>query len=312
MSSNLLRVASVTVTFNPDPSRLARQLAALRGEVDDMLVVDNGSATSLGSQLPPQALPGLVELGENRGVAAGFNVGIEEARRRGARFVLLLDHDSVPAPGMVAALVEGHGRATAIAGREVAAVGPRVCDARDRRELPFVRFGWTHNRHVRCASDADGPIACDFLISSGCLLALDCFERVGPLDEGLFIDSVDLEWCCRARSRGFALYGICSARLEHALGDERRTVLPGVSLVVHSPERLYYMTRNRLRLYGRGYVPLKWKLKDALRALSKVAATLAFLSPRAAYARMTAHAVADALAGRAGKRREASGSERAS
>jgi rhamnosyltransferase len=65
--------------------------------------------------------------------------------------------------------------------------------------------------------------------------------------------------------------------------------------------RLYYMTRNRILLYQRAYVPLKWKLKDFLRVLAKFAATMLFVSPRREYARMSYWAVRDALARRGGK-----------
>ena len=70
---------------------------------------------------------------------------------------------------------------------------------------------------------------------------------------------------------------------------------------MHSPERIYYMTRNRVRLYGRRYVPLKWKVKDVLRMIAKFAALVLFVSPRMAYARMTALALRDAFAGRGGR-----------
>jgi rhamnosyltransferase len=70
---------------------------------------------------------------------------------------------------------------------------------------------------------------------------------------------------------------------------------------VHSPERIYYMTRNRLLLYQRAYMPLKWKLKDLLRFLAKFAATVLLVRPRRENARMTLWAIRDALAGRGGR-----------
>ena len=188
-----------------------------------------------------------------------------------------------------------------MSGAGIAALGPRVKDLRDSREYPFVRLGWLRNRHVRCDAASQDVIPCDFLISSGTLMPLAAYTQVGPFEDGLFIDSVDREWCFRALDRGFVLLGVCAASLDHRLGDERRRALLGMELVVHSPARLYYMTRNRLLLYQRAYVPLKWKLKDFLRVLAKFAATMLFVAPRGEYARMTLRAVRDALAGRGGK-----------
>jgi rhamnosyltransferase len=294
------RIASITVTFNPDAGRLERQMQALRGQVDEIVIVDNASSKPVAPFHEAMEAVRVVALAENRGVASGFNIGMREARARGAEFALLLDHDSVPSPGMVEHLVAGYRAAAKSTALPVAAAGPRVLDLRDRREYPFIRLGWLRNAHVRCAGPQE-LVYCDFLSSSGALIALRHLDRIGEFDESLFIDSVDFEWCCRARSMGYSLVGVCGARLDHWLGDERREVVRDIALVVHSPQRLYYMTRNRLLLYRRSYVPLRWKLKDVLRLLVKFAATMALLRPRASYARMTWLAVRHAFARRGGK-----------
>jgi rhamnosyltransferase len=306
MSSEPSGVVAVTVAFNPDTARLAAQLGALHGQVDEILILDNASDERVEDALrgrlgdEPGATPvKFITLDRNEGVARGFNIGARHAAAIGARFVLLLDDDSVPAPDMVARLLEGYRQGAALAGT-VAAVGPRVNDPRDPREYPFIRLGWLHNPRVRCGGSR-GIVACDFLISSGSLVALDALQSVGEFDEPLFIDSVDLEWCCRARARDFALYGVCAACLDHRLGDRRRVFLGFVQLVVHSPARIYYMTRNRFLLYRRPYMPLKWKLKDFLRALAKFTATMLFVAPRLEYARMTLRAIRDAAGRRGGE-----------
>lgn len=307
------RISSITVAFNPEAARLAQQVGALAGQVSEMVVVDNGSQPSLEALFarhdpnhPEFREPALrvVMLRENAGIARGLNVGIGAARASGAEFVLLLDHDSVPARDMVELMVAAFRRDAAKPGAaRIAAMGPRVKDFRDAREYPFIRLGWLRNRHLRCGNMGGEVVECDFLISSGTLLPLASFDAIGPFEEDLFIDSVDREWCFRARARGFTLKGVCAAQLDHRLGDHRRSVAGGIELIVHSPERLYYMTRNRMLLYQRAYVPLKWKLKDFLRVLAKFAATLALVAPRAEYARMTWWAIRDALARRGGKLR---------
>jgi rhamnosyltransferase len=305
---SLVHVCSITVAFNPDPARLAEQIAALRGQVDEILIVDNHSEPPAetvlrrSGEFPPHERTRLrfVRLDDNRGVAAAFNLGAREAASAGAQFVLLLDHDSVPAPDMVSKLLGAYRHCSELPGAQpVAAVGPRVNDRRNAREYPFIRLGWLYNPRLRCGA-SESVVPCDFLISSGSLIALDALAHVGEFDESLFIDSVDLEWCSRARARGFALYGACAARLDHRLGDRHHVVMKGIRLVVHSPRRVYYMTRNRLLLYRRPYMPLKWKLKDALRAAAKFVATVLLVPPRLEYAKMTLRAIRDAAARRGG------------
>jgi rhamnosyltransferase len=92
------------------------------------------------------------------------------------------------------------------------------------------------------------------------------------MDEGLFIDHVDTEWCLRAKSQGFRLFGVPSAAMEHRIGGEVRSVRLGgrvrhVSL--HSPLRLYCNQRNSLLLHRRGYPSLRWRLADLSRMVMR-------------------------------------------
>ena len=309
-----MRITSITVAFNPDPCRLVTQLATLRDQIDEIVVVDNGSAQPIKTILAQPETATLIGgashiniiiLAENQGIASGFNTGIATAREGGAEFVLLLDQDSVPAPDMVSRLLKGYQQASGEnATGGVAAVGPRIVDARDKHEFPFIRLGWFRNQHIRCADSHENLVACDFLISSGSLIAMTAFDKIGGFDEALFIDSVDLEWCFRARSARLSLYGICDAKLDHRLGDHRRVVLNKIFLVVHSPLRIYYITRNRILLYWRPHVPLKWKLKDLLRMAAKFMAIMLFVAPRREYLRMTLLAIRDGFANRGGRLRD--------
>ncbi|MEO8385152.1 MAG: glycosyltransferase family 2 protein [Betaproteobacteria bacterium] len=311
-----VRTASITVTFNPDPDRLAKQVCALLAQTTQIFIVDNGSTSNVENVLTRPEFSSnadlasritFIELQQNQGIATAFNAGAEAAIGVGAEFVLLLDQDSIPANDMIAKLVAGFRRATiALAASSmgtVAAVGPRITDARSKSEFPFITFGWLSNKHNRCKSHDGKLIATDFLISSGALLSIAAFKNIGRFDDALFIDNVDLEWCCRARSRGFSLYGVCDAELNHQLGHQRRIFFSLINHVVHSPSRVYYQTRNRLLLYRRGYMPLKWKLKDILRLFAKFSTTILFIAPRLEYMRMTILGIRDGLANRGGKMR---------
>lgn len=296
------RTASVTVAFNPDVPRIEMQLRALREQVDVLIVVDNGCAVPLRARLSELGLADAivwVVLDKNQGIAGGLNAGIAAARAGEAEFVICMDHDSVPMPGCIASLRVGLEKLE-LAGEKVAAVGPRISDPRGR-ESPFIKLAWLAHKHQYCSGDT-GALETDFLISSGCLARVSSYDPggVGLLDEDLFIDSVDFEWCCRARSKGFKLYGICDAVLDHRLGDSRKNIAGLWPMIIHSPERLYYMTRNRIVLYGRSYIPLRWKYKDTLRMVAKLTLTLMFVSPRLRYLKLSLRGMKDAVLGRRG------------
>jgi rhamnosyltransferase len=298
-----IRIASVTIAFNPEPKRFTAQLRRLLQQVDILIVIDNASTVPAETSVDPDLAQSVIwhRTQNNLGIAAALNLGIAHASEQHCDTVLLMDHDSIPSEHMVAELNRALTTLEASQKSVVAAVGPRIVDERNRTGFPFVRLGWLMNQKIyRDASD--DLIECDFLISSGTLARIASFEpnAVGPFDESLFIDSVDMEWCYRARSRRHQLYGVCRTSLDHRLGDNRQRIAPSVTLIVHSPLRLYYMTRNRIALYRRGYIPLKWKLKDGLRMLLKLASSALFLTPRLGYLKMGLRGAMDALRGTSG------------
>jgi rhamnosyltransferase len=273
-------VCAVLVTYHPDLAVLARQLAALAPQVGHVVLVDNASPGA-GVRDLCAAHPAVLQIAlpENRGLATAMNIGIERARAfADASRVLLMDQDSVPAPGMVAELATALTRLTDTG--KVAAVGPRFRDAREPADAPFVRIRFPFNRKLRCAGDCT-EIRCDFLISSGCLIPLAVLDAVGEMDDALFIDNVDLDWCFRAVAADYNLYGVCAARLQHHLGDARRRI-PGLprGVVVHPPQRLYYMMRNRVLLYRRAYTPARWIAQDVPRLVVKLLLFALLVPPR--------------------------------
>lgn len=300
------QVAAVVVAYCPDALLLDRLLAAARPQVAEIVIVDNTPADSGHAPLRTPAEVHVIALGANAGLAAGINRGCEFARARDARFVLLFDQDSEPAPDMVQRLCDAWAAASA-QGRRLAATGPRFQDDRGAHTAPFLRVGFPHNRIVE-AGESEAFVDVDMLITSGCLVSVEALDDAGSMDESLFIDNVDIEWCFRAKARGWALAGAPAARLAHRLGDEHVTA-PGwaralgkESAIHHSPVRLYYITRNRIRLYWKAHVPLAWKAQDLLRLPAKIALALWIAPDRRAAAKALARGVVDGFANRGGAR----------
>jgi rhamnosyltransferase len=212
--------------------------------------------------------------------------------------VLVLDHDSVAAPDMVARLLAAETELAHTA--RVAAVGPVFRDPRERAAAPFVRVAFPRSTKVWC--DGSSPyVRCDFLISSGSLIRLDVLDDVGVMDDGLFIDNVDMEWSFRARSKGYALYGVCDAAMQHELGDARVAVLGGRAEVVrHGPQRLYFIMRNRVELYRRSYTPRVWVAQDVIRIPVKFVIFAVLVGPRARNVRYMLRGLIDGVRRRSG------------
>lgn len=295
------KVCAIAVSYFPDVATLQKLFTATLPQVDALVIVDNGASDDTFDGFYVDAENDktvLLKQPGNIGLAAAFNCGIAWARERGFSHVLLLDQDSEPAQGMVDTLMQAY--SSSFAGRRIAAVGPRFHDAREDRYAPFVRIGFPINCKMY-DSGKDGLVACDFLISSGSLISLAALADIGPMDESLFIDNVDLEWSFRALAKGYALIGVCTTTMHHRLGHSRRQLPFGLGQIkVHDPIRLYYIMRNRLLLYRLPHTPTVWIAQDVPRAAVKFLLFSLLIAPRIDNVRFMLAGLRDGLLGRRG------------
>ncbi|MDZ7651135.1 MAG: glycosyltransferase family 2 protein [Burkholderiaceae bacterium] len=269
-SATRSRVLATIVSYEPDRDALGHLVETLLAGGIDVLIVDNSESES--GRVSAQAVAaafGADFIGNplNIGVAAAQNVGLRLARERGLPYVLLLDQDSTLQVDTVERLVAALVRLRE-AGEPAAAVGASFVDPRSGYQAPFAQL-----RHVRMNKlwpTPGAPAECDVLISSGCLLALDAVERIGLLDESLFIDYVDFEWCLRAQSAGYKLFGVAEATMDHTIGDSSIMVL-GRVITLHSPVRNYYFIRNALLFARKPYLTLRWRIHLLYRVVAQFA-----------------------------------------
>ena len=301
-------VAAVVTTYHPDLQTLEAQFARLDGQIDSLLVIDNGSADSqqvaeLVARYPSARFIGATE---NRGLGWAHNKGLRLALDEGADAVLLLDQDSLPSEDMVRVL---YGALTQQReqGAQTAAVGARYLGVDQGHPSYFVQFGRLHFRRCFCSGSSAGRlIRADMLISSGTLFAREALESVGLMEEGLFIDHLDTEWFLRAGARGWQSFGVCDALMDHGLGDRTIRVWLGRwrYLPVHKPFRYYYVYRNSLLLWRRNYPSRRWKHTDMLR-LAKMFFVFAFFTgQRLNNLAMMFRGIRDGLSGKTGPLRQ--------
>ena len=299
-------VIPIIVTYNPDKVVLLASLRALLSQVETIVVVDNGSNCNINeilSQLEDEVFIriSVLSLEQNYGLGEAYNAGISIARSLKATFVLLMDHDSIPEPNMLYKLRNAY-VSLEEQGKPVCVVGPRYRNYVTAKLSQFVhvtRFGFTRSH---CDNITD-YVRADFLISSGSLISIKILDQIGGMDEGLFIDHVDTEWCFRAQSKGFEVYGICNAVMLHSLGDRQIRIWWGRwrTIPFHQPFRYYYMFRNSVLLWQRPYMPLAWKRIDKLRLLYFLIFFTLFSPNRIANLRMMIKGLKDGFNGRIGK-----------
>ena len=298
-----LSVIAVVVTFNPGLETLTAVLEAVKPQVCKVVVVDNGTEQGIQAGMRQFAGEGIefIWLDNNLGVGVAQNTGFRRAMELGASCALLMDQDSVPAPDMVALLLENY-RHEKNSGRQVAALGPRFRDSEGSRLSSFVRIGVLRFL-PQDAGIGQSSVEADFLISSGALIPVEALAKVGLMDEGLFVDHVDTEWCLRAKNIGWTLLGVPAAVMTHTLGERRHEVwfLRTRTISFHKPFRYYYIYRNSVLLYKRSYMPLGWKLADFARCLKMLIVFSLMHDQRLACLRMMALGVFHGVLGKTGR-----------
>lgn len=295
-------VGAVIVAYNPDPSEFGHVIRAALRQVAFLVIVNN-SASPL-SELKSQVLAensahqlSIIENGENLGIAQALNIGLEFLKQCGCDYFLLLDHDSLIPDGMVAKLTDAYQLMSLT--QQVAAVGPAYYNARLNKFAPFIKYGsWSLEKIEIAVHPA--IIETHFLISSGTVIGLDALNQIGGMEEDLFIDYVDTEWCLRAISKGYHLYGLSDAVMEHSLGD-KPLILFGRPFPMHSPLRHYYLVRNAIALLKKRFIPLPMRLIILWRMLRSFLFYALIPSNRLQHLKMMSTGLVDGILGNLGR-----------
>ncbi len=233
---------AVVVTYYPRITLIVDLLESIIGQVRFIYLVDNtpGRSNNL------FVLEGfhnveILYLNENMGIAHAQNVGIEKALENNPDFILLSDQDTLYPQGYVMNMLVGFQKGNL----NEAMIAPLFQNTVSASKRPCFQvkscFGFTD------IYPTSGVYQIYHAIASGSIMRASVFDEVGLMDERLFIDRVDMEWCWRAISKGFILLGNADVLISHRMGDS--TINLGFKEVsLRSPIRTYYIIRNDIHL----------------------------------------------------------------
>jgi GT2 family glycosyltransferase len=266
----MLTIVIVSFNARADLTRCLDALTAAPPLVEhEVVVVDNRSSD--GSEDAVKRYPSvhLIETGSNLGFARASNIGIRAGR---GDVILLLNSDTVPAPGEIDALVN-----RLVARPDVAVAGPRLIDGDGRLELsfggmvgPFAEL-WQKLRvrlHARRIPVATGHVErlarhereVDW-VSGACLLVRrGDAEAVGLLDERFFMYLEDVDFCAAIRARGRKVLFTPAAEIVHLRGRSSSAAPAATHAAYRRSQIAFYekhlprwapVLRAYLRLHGR-------------------------------------------------------------
>jgi len=291
-------VCAGVVAYNPKPDQINRLVESLLSCIKWLVVVDNNSSdTSYLQQLQYIPKVKIIYNSENKGVSGGINQIISYAREVEAKFVTAFDQDTKISIGLVDVLANDFEKLLE-SGELVAAVGPLVVDDYTNQSLPFINFRLPLNAKYRQPLSKQGKqlVECDFLISSGCLMSVKALDEIGSMNEALFMDNVDLDWCFRAVHKRYKVYGDFGTAIRQQIG-ENYTQIPFTKAVIryHDYGRIYYMTWNMMWLYRQNYTNRFWIVHDVLRFAGKFVFLLLFKVKRNVLLKSTIRGIIDSM-----------------
>lgn len=281
------KLAAGTVLYRPDAAVLDGLLRPLESDGLALFVFVNGPIDAACDARLARAGATVLRAPSNFGLGHGLNAVVMAAAEAGFSFILLFDQDSAPPPGLAGGLLAQFARLPAGA----AALGPRLAAPEGESFL----VPWVERR----APVDDGASPVSFLPTSGTLIAIDAWERVGPFRADYFIDGIDVEWCFRAWSRGHGSYLAEDLVMMHRWGtvaaEARRPQILRQSLT-----RSYYYLRNGFASLRLAHIPRLWRVKLLGRLVAQTALLLWHRRRERQARDLVLAAVAAGLSGRLG------------
>lgn len=221
------KLSAVVILYNPKPETI-EYIRSYLPYVDKLYAIDNSEVKSaISDQIAGFDKIVYLDNNENYGIAKPLNQACKLAIEDGFNWLLTMDQDSSFSQNNILAYIncwEGLG------GKEQIA-------------MTGVEFIKKENGEVNCTYTEVTS-----LITSGSMINLALFTEIGPFDEALFIDQVDLEYCYRAILKGYKIIKLNNIFFTHSLGvsslHKSLKNLKNTSRSLHSPLRIYYITRN--------------------------------------------------------------------
>lgn len=256
-------VAAVVITYNVEKNFKDR-INKLKGKVDEIIVVDNGSKPETVSMLKElEKKITIIYLEKNKGIAYALNKGINYSIEKGYDWVLTLDHDSIVTDDMIENMLKCYENFDKELKEKVAMLVPVHVEEKEYQNSNVISNEEEFSKPYREVLTE---------ITSGALTKADIYKNIGLYDEKLFIDLVDHDYCLSLNKKGLKVIQVNSAVLIHNLGESVKKNVLGLKIIPtnHSPLRRYYMSRNRHYIWDKYKEDFPaWVLTDKRRFITE-------------------------------------------
>ena len=246
-----MKLAAVVVFYKPSEDNI-HNIDAYKDIVDKIYVVDNTDDEII--RLKDDDKIEYIKLNENKGIAYALNEGAKKAIKDKYEWLLTMDQDSKITKTNITdmlSFIENHKDE-----KDIGLVSPYQDIGMDET-LPDTEY--------------DDMIE---MMTSGNIINLDAYQKIGGWKDWMFIDCVDTDYCMNLHKHGYKVLRLNKVVMEHHLGDRTFPKLFGkvYDCSNHNAMRRYYIIRNNwyiCDMYGDMYPEYCQRLKRIQRGQFK-------------------------------------------
>lgn len=254
----MIHIGAGIVTYNPKISRLSDNIKKLKEQVSSIIIVDNGSDNidSIQDAVNNLSCVKIIKNSSNLGVGAALNQIINGLSEQKIDWALLMDQDSIIADNLIKEYKK-------YISDKVGLLSPYIIDI---NKITLEEYNSIRKKL--------SPISViQFAITSGSMININVFNKIGGFDESLFIDGIDTDYSKRLTINDYKQYRVNRTYILHEVGKAEPTHFFRVHKdnagklsfrryyrTNHSPQRIYYMARNNIiitKRYKKYYSTIK-------------------------------------------------------
>lgn len=253
-NSDYQSICSLIILYQPDLNKINQCINSLSSQVNEIFIIDNSKNNHKKYFINNKKI-NYQFMNKNLGIAEAQNVGIKIIRKKKYKFVILSDQDTNFTNKYSFKMISKYKELSKT--NKIAALTPKFHNINNKVVYPaIIRKGFLRIKYNNHKKD----IIVSETISSGLFVNLDAFEKIGYMNEKLFIDWVDYEWCWRAKKNQYYIFMIPTNIIYHQLGIENKNSFLS-KYPKHNKKRYYYIFRNGfyLMLYSKN-ISLLWKI----------------------------------------------------
>lgn len=204
----------------------------------DIILINNDSQIDLTKRIKSKPKRIVINAKKNLGFAAGVNLGIQNALKTKADAVCLLNNDVVIEKDFIEGLSK-----FMFSKKDVGIVGPLIEFSADGMQMydhgavVDMKTGMSKHRNYT-SKKTTRPLLADAITGCCMIIKKEVVEAIGEFDERFFMYYEDVDFCLRAKEKGFRVYVVPSAIIYHELSN---------SIGRKSSRLIYQLVKSNIR-----------------------------------------------------------------